>query len=161
MREGVAVTIEIPLTRGYVTRIDDADEALTDGHKWWVFLRKNTGYARTRIDGKLIMMHNLLAPEWPQVDHADGDGLNNCRYNLRDGTGFRNKANTRMRSDNTSGFKGVYHRGGKWRARIRVNGKLTCLGSFDSPEEAAYVYDQAAASCFGEYARTNAMLGLL
>src|ERR1700690_2272439 len=115
------MTIEIPLTQGYVTRIDDADRAFTDGHRLFVALRRNTTYACANIDGKTVLMHSLLAPEWEIVDHADGDGLNNCRSNLRDGTGFRNRADSGVRASNTSGYKGVpRHAPGKWLARIQV-----------------------------------------
>lgn len=159
----IIATIEIPLTQGYVTRIDAADRAFTDGRKWHAVARsyKRTVYARTKINGRQVMLHNLLCPDWDEVDHADGDGLNNCRSNLRDGAEFRNNANTWMRSNNTSGYKGVYRYGGAWCARICVDRTRMNLGTYNSPEEAAYAYDQAAVSLFGEYARTNAMLGLV
>lgn len=121
---------------------------------------RKTVYARTKINGRNVYLHRLLCPEWEYVDHADGDGLNNCRSNLRDGTEFRNNANSTTRSGNPSGFKGVYRSSsGKWVARIGVNGKQIYLGIYGTPEEAAYAYDQAAVSHFGEYAKTNAMLG--
>jgi hypothetical protein len=156
------MTIEIPLTQGYVTRIDDTDRVFTDGRKWHAVARpyKNTVYARTKINGRQVNLHNLLCPDWEEVDHADGDGLNNCRWNLRDGAQFRNNANTGMRSTNTSGYKGVQRVPGAWTATVTVNRKRTYLGTFGSPEEAAYAYDQAAIRHFGEYARTNAMMGL-
>jgi hypothetical protein len=153
-------TIEIPLTRGYVTVIDAADRAFTDGRKWHahVVSRRNSVYACTKIDGRHTLLHKLLA-DWGEVDHADGDGLNNSRSNLRDGTGLgRNGPNRRMQSNNTSGFKGVYRRGGKWVALIKAGRKQIYLGTYSSPEEAADAYDQAAVSRFGEYAKTNAML---
>jgi len=158
------MTIEIPLTQGYVTRIDDADRVVVGGRKWTaqVAPHRNTVYAYARVDGEHVYLHGLLAPEWEVVDHADGDGLNNCRYNLRDGSGFRNRANAGIRADNTSGFKGVYSTvSRKWVAQVTVNGKTRCLGTYVTPEEAAHAYDRAAISAFGEYAKTNAMLGLL
>jgi hypothetical protein len=159
----IAATIEIPLTRGYVTRIDAADMAVADGRKWHshVVSHRNSVYACTKINGRHTLLHKLLA-DWAEVDHADGDGLNNCRSNLRDGTGLgKNKPNRGMQSNNTSGFKGVYCRGSKWIALIKVNRKMICLGTYGTPEEAASAYDHAAVSHFGEYAKTNAMLALL
>jgi len=159
------MSIEIPPTQGYVTRIDDADRGFTDGRKWHVAVvpHRNTIYARTRIDGKSVYMHKLLAPGWGEVDHVDGDGLNNCRANLRDGTGRgKNHANRGMRTDNTNTFKGICRAGsGRWYARIHVNGKKFHLGMYDTPEAAAEAYDRAAVHYFGEYAKTNAMLALL
>ena len=153
----IVATIE--LTQGYVTRIDAADQVFTDGHSWCVARRQNTVYASTNIDGKPVLMHSLLAPEWEIVDHADGNGLNNRRYNLRNGTGFRNRANSGLRSNNTSGYKGVTrHTPGKWSARIQVNRKSIYLGYFNSPKAAADAYDEAAVHYFGEWALTNAIL---
>jgi len=158
----IAATIEIPLSRGYVTRIDAADMAVAAGRSWYadVCPRRRVVYARAWMDGGSIYLHNLLCPDWEWVDHEDGDGLNNCRANLRDGTGFRNSANRVLASNNTSGYKGVdwNKRKGKWRAIIMVNKKSIFLGYFSNLEEAAEAYDQAAVRHFGEYAKTNAML---
>lgn len=151
-------TVEIPLSRGYVTRIDAADKVFTDGHKWHVVVGPHTAYACAKIKGRQVKLHNLLCPDWSTVDHADGDGLNNQRSNLRDGSGLKNHANTWMRADNRSGFKGVHRHLGKWQAQIRVNGKAIYLGIYDTPEAAADAYDEAAVHHFGEYARTNAMM---
>jgi hypothetical protein len=160
--EQSAAVVEIPLSKGYVTRIDAADRVFTDGHTWHakLFPHGNTPYAATTINGKTVMLHSLLAPEWEIVDHADGNGLNNCRANLRDGSGFRNNANKGRQRNNTSGFKGVTRNHGRWAANIRISGVTIYLGNFGTPEEAADAYDEAAVHHFGEYAKTNAMLGL-
>jgi hypothetical protein len=158
----IVATIEIPLTRGYVTRIYETDRVFTDGRKWHAATshRRKSVYACTKIDGRHVYLHKLLCPDWDEVDHEDGDGLNNCRSNLRDGAGFRNKGNTGMRSTNTSGFKGVSRKGNSgWQARITVNSEMVCLGTYDTPEGAADAYDRAAVRHFGEYAKTNAMMG--
>ncbi len=49
----------------------------------------------------------------------------------------------------------------RWQAQIRVNGKPRYLASFQNEEEAARCYDAAALEAFGEFAYTNAMMGLL
>jgi AP2 domain len=157
------MTIEIPLTRGYVTRIDDADRAFTNGHSWHATAPSphQVIYACAKINGRCTALHTLLCPDWEFVDHADGNGLNNCRSNLRDGTGFKNAANRELAFNNTSGYKGVgwNKRKNKWRAGIMIDGKPVHLGYFGTPEEAADAYDRAAIDRFGEYAKTNAMLG--
>jgi hypothetical protein len=157
----IAATIEIPLTRGYVTRIDAADRVFTDGRKWHAreSPHGNTVYAATNIDRRTVLLHRLIAPGWAEVDHADGDGLNNCRYNLRDGAEFRNEANKGVQRNNTTGFKGVVRNHGRWSAYITINKERVYLGNFGTPEEAADAYDQAAVHHFGEYAKTNAMMG--
>lgn len=91
------------------------------------------------------------------VDHIDGDGLNNCRSNLRVATAAGNARN-RRKSQRSPGYKGVmYDPKGKrhWRAYIRCDGKKRHLGSFATAQEAAMAYNRAAITLFGEFARLN------
>ncbi len=90
-------------------------------------------------------------------DHIDGNGLNNRRSNLRPASNSQQVANQGVRSDNTSGYKGVTWREdrGKWEAKIQSGGKRRCLGLFDDKIEAAKVYDHAALEAFGEFAVLN------
>lgn len=85
------------------------------------------------------------------VDHRNGDGLDNRDENLRRCSVQQNNQNRRRRSDNTSGFRGVCRRDGRWRVKIQND----ILGYFDSAEEAARVYDVAASARYGEFARLN------
>jgi hypothetical protein len=91
------------------------------------------------------------------VDHIDGNGLNNTRANLRICTIAENVRSSRRRTDNGSGYKGVgFHKAsGKWVARIVTNGEKMYLGLYESPEQAAAVYDLAAHKYHGEFARLN------
>jgi hypothetical protein len=103
-------------------------------------------------------MHRLIMGPGPQVDHKDGNGLNNRRSdNLRFATDTQNRANQKVRKDSTTGFKGVRPHRDKFQARIRVKGREITLGSFATPEEAALAYNAAAKECFGEFARPNPM----
>jgi hypothetical protein len=119
------------------------------------------GYWRISVDGRRYLAHRLawlyVHGEWPaaQIDHVDLDKSNNRFANLREATNAQNKANTRARKDNTSGFKGASwdKRSGRWRARICVVGKDSHLGFFDSAETAHAAYCQAANEAFGEFAR--------
>lgn len=94
-----------------------------------------------------------------QVDHIDGDALNNRRGNLRVATNQMNNANIgrktylgRVRHLP----KGVYPNGvGKWQAKIKVNYKTYCLGTYRSPEEASVAYGKAAEHHFGQFARRD------
>lgn len=112
--------------------------------------------------GVRLLVHRLVAQAFilnkegkPYVDHIDGDKLNNNRRNLRWATTHENGRNAKMRSDNTSGYKGVsYHKSnGKWRSRINDCGKNRHLGYFDTAEEAAAAYRAAAICLHGEFAR--------
>lgn len=81
------------------------------------------------------------------TDHIDGNGLNNCKSNLRHVTERQNAHNKPMKSSNTSGFIGVIlrkgkERGKKWTVRIHVQGKLLYLGDYYTKEEAAEAYDK-------------------
>ena len=97
-----------------------------------------------------------MTGSWPakDIDHKDGDGLNNSWCNLREATRLENSGNSRRRSDNTSGAKGVRLDRGKWIAQIVVAGKLRRLGTFNTLEAAAAAYEAAATEHFGEFART-------
>jgi hypothetical protein len=98
-----------------------------------------------------MYVHGEMADE---LDHIDGDGLNNKISNLRPCTRSQNCANRRAVS-NASGYRGVYRERNKWRAQIRTNGVTTSLGSFDDPVEAHAAYVAKAREIFGEFARVS------
>jgi hypothetical protein len=99
----------------------------------------------------------MLFPAAKEVDHWDGSGLNNRRYNLRDVTRIQNQMNQKKKRGGSSRFKGVSRRKNakKWAARIVVNDKRLWLGVFASETKAAKAYDAAAKKYFGEFARLN------
>lgn len=76
----------------------------------------------------------LMTGAWPKkmLDHRDGNGRNNKWNNLRDSDDARNQWNMRLPKNNTSGVIGVSwdRAAGKWRAMIRVHGKVIHLGRF-------------------------------
>lgn len=149
---------EVPLKQGAVTLIDEADLPLISGARWHAYHNGNglTTYAKSYSMG---LMHRaiLQPPSHLEVDHINGNGLDNRRSNLRLATKAQNQANRRPSRTNTSGFKGVspHAQVRKWKAEIRVAGVRHYLGLFNSPEEAAQAYDCAAFQHFGEYARLN------
>jgi len=139
---------------------DEADLDFVASRRWHSFRNQhhNTWYAGTRIDGKRLRMHRLLvsAPRAFQVDHRDGNGLNNCRSNLRLCNNQQNRWNCPSRPG-TSRFKGVHWNKAnkRWHSAIRVGGKTRWLGTFRREEDAAAAYDQAAMILHGEFARLN------
>lgn len=119
-------------------------------------------YWSIRIHDWPFLAHRLawlyVYGEWPngQVDHIDGDGLNNRIANLRLATKSQNAANARRPRTNKSGYKGVClvtGRTDKWRATIKAGGRQVHLGHFSDPREAHAAYCEAARKLHGEFAR--------
>lgn len=80
---------------------------------------RNTCYANIYSNIHKKLLHSVLYPEFSEVDHIDRNGLNNLRYNVRDGGGRVNSTNRSIQKNNTSGIKGVRFEGGskaRWKA---------------------------------------------
>jgi len=91
-----------------------------------------------------------------EVDHIDGDGLNNTKINLRKATHAENMRNRKLQKNNTSGYAGVspvYNN--KWRAQIKVDGQIKYLGVFENKQDAVSAYSEASKKYFGEFARVT------
>ncbi len=101
-------------------------------------LPNGKSYIHIRIDGKLHLSHRLvwlfIHGEFPagQIDHTNGDGINNRLSNLRSVMGSENAKNSRLYSNNTSGHPGVhwYTASRKWQSKIQVSSKTLHLGYF-------------------------------
>lgn len=132
------------------------------------------GYLQLRLtdiqgNGRNVLVHRIIwamtTGEWPadQLDHRDTNKQNNAFANLRECGNAENKRNSLPRRDNKVGLKGVSKesRGNKFAAQICVDGQVTHIGTFADPRDAARAYDCAANQHFGEFARTNAAMGLL
>lgn len=104
-------------------------------------------------------MHRLItdAPAGLQVDHINGDKLDNRKENLRVCTQHENRMNLAKPKRNSYKFKGVAFNTqyGKWSANISVNGRANYLGLYISEEDAAHAYDYYAKKYFGEFANLN------
>lgn len=130
------------------------------GHVW-TYKKSRTKYRSIHLAGKMYQEHRLaflyMTGKFPPkgVDHKDGDGLNNRWGNLRPANQSENKANGRLNSNNTTGFKGVtfYKATQRFQAQIYVRGKNIALGYFNTSEKAAIAYKKAALIYFGEFAR--------
>lgn len=140
---------EIITTNGYVVLVDDADYPELSKRKWTAIKKGNMRYARNRVysvkDGKHVctetLMHRHLVDDGSrQIDHLNGNGLDNRRSNLR---GVSHSENQRNRCgpqrNSTSGVRGVHwdKSNGRWIAAIVVFRKCVHLGCFDTLEEAA------------------------
>lgn len=145
-----------------VALIDESDLSNVLGRRWWAHRVGRTWYVETKAadaSGKrqTKRLHRLLmnAAGDAEVDHVNGDGLDNRRCNLRLATHAENGRNRRLAVNNTSGYRGVTWRKKeqKWSAKIRHDRRTHWLGLFDSPELAAAEYQKAAERLFGEFYR--------
>ncbi|MGL6208716.1 MAG: hypothetical protein ACRC14_02660 [Paracoccaceae bacterium] len=161
----------VPLTKGYEAVIDSEDLPLVDRWNWCALLqRRRDGSIRAVYAIRMepcdtgrkqiaIRMHRVILglaqKDLAQGDHADGDGLNNRRKNLRYATIAENRRNSRTPCHNTSGIKGVSWHSNvkKWQAYIGTSRQKKYLGSFDKIEDAASAYARASADIHGEFGR--------
>lgn len=124
--------------------------------------RLNTkGHLRVCIDGDDYLVHRIIytmfygeIPFGVDIDHKDENKSNNLIDNLRQATNSQNKINSKRRSDNISGYKGVSFKSAnnKWQASIVINGKNKYLGLFEDKETAAVAYRDAALLYHSEFA---------
>ena len=156
---------EIKVGKTRVAIVDDADYEAVAAFKWSFTGR----YACRHCSGYAILMHRALleCPDDKEVDHINGDGLDNRRVNLRVCTRLENAKNRGKSGHNTSGYCGVYFdqfgvtegrkfvRAKPWRAELNANKKRYRLGYFFSPVDAARAYDKAALEHHGAFARLN------
>lgn len=146
-------TIEIPLTRGYVTLIDEDDYELVSQYKWYASGRP--GYVRP-YNQRIGLLYRFLLrpPKGLIVDHINRDSLDNRRSNLRIGT----KSQNRINSSRNHGkyLKGVARDpAGGFQARIMKNGKQIYLGYFKTEQEAHEAHVRAAMELYDDWAPTE------
>lgn len=155
---------EIPLTQGQVAIVDAEDYEILSQYKWWAQYDPHVKghYAVTQIkrgpkDWPRVPMHRMIlgltSGDPLQVDHIDRNTLNNRKSNLRRATASQNSCNRRQARPNKHGYKGVTWDSSrsKWKAQIRVKGKLITVGRFDEITKAAEAYREAAQRYQGEF----------
>jgi len=159
-----------------VAIVDDEDydrvvEAVTryrkNGSPWkntgkWYATNHNPGGKYYAVSGgreKSIHRVVMDAPKGMDVDHINGNPLDNRKQNLRLCSRSENCRNKKVRSDSKSGFKGVYQtKSGRFQAYIGNPNEVSRnikLGTYDTPEEAARAYDKKAVELHGDYAVLN------
>lgn len=125
-----------------------------DGKKYFQVYVNKVPYKAHRI---VYLLAFEVDPGDKEIDHIDGNGLNNNPANLRLATKSENQHNRGANKNNTSGFKGVSQdkQTKRWTAKIRLHGKRRHLGYHSTPEEAHAAYVRAAEELHGEFARAS------
>ena len=141
--------------RGYAI-IDDEDFDELSKFRWHIC----AGYARRNAGKEIVVyMHRQLlnVPKGLVIDHINGNRLDNRKENLRVCTRAQNTRNSRLPTNNVSGYKGVsWHKHQRrWCAKIVFNAVCKHLGYYKSKVEAAVAYNEAAVKYFGEFANLN------
>lgn len=153
----------VPLTRGYFAGIDVDDAEEVGKYNWHASITKKPNGAikvyAARCGGEFsntIYLHRHLIPGTEQVDHHNGNTLDDRRLNLRPADRFQNMRNVGSKGG-TSRFKGVHKHSvnNSWIAQITVNRKCIHIGSFRTQEEAAEAYSEFSARLHGEYGQLN------
>lgn len=154
----------IPVGKGKHAMVDDFVFDLVGDQSWYLhkYVQRNF-YVMGKAKPALLHRVIMDAPKGVEVDHIDGDKLNNQLSNLRLCSHQQNQHNRRfLNKNNTSGFKGVFFdkRRGAWYCQIKVNGKQrTIAAGFLTAKEASLAYDLASIAEFGEFSATNAVVG--
>lgn len=168
----------------YTVLVDDDSYTLLNRHTWYIMYsganKKPYAFAELysmkngeRIK-RMFYMHQMVVGSFAQVDHKNGNSLDNQFDNLRVATyqenGWNKPKNMNRRKDGrapTSQFKGVSYRPlrgkDRWLAffkhveagQHKSTGKMLYIGYFDSEIEAAIAYNKKVKELRGEFAWVN------
>lgn len=117
---------------------------------------KTSGYHRIRIDGKFYRTNRVIwaiqTGKMPLclIDHRDRDKANNRWVNLREADYTQSVLNRELSVLSKFG-RGVGKSGTKWRARMKVAGKMVHIGTFNTATEAAHAYQVSMQKRAGEF----------
>ena|SRR5947208_2399006 len=151
---------EIVLTRGYIAIVDDEYYDKLNKFSWY----EANGYATTNMgqgkDRHTIFMHNMVlwSPRGLEIDHINGDTLDNRRTNLRIVTHKENMRNQKIKA-HSSRYKGVHWDSAvnKWRATTKIDGKVVHIGRYLTELEAAKAYNEFVSRTDSEHYRLNTL----
>lgn len=160
---------EIPLTKGYVALVDDADYEWLHQWKWQALINQRPNVTHvyairsTKRDGRRrqVMMHREILPPPPGmlIDHINFNGLDNQRTNLRICSPSQNTVRKRL-IQNLYGMRGIQYRGGPlpWVGYVMKDGRNRYTAHLPTPEAARDARDALARELYGEFAITHAEL---
>lgn len=143
--------------------VDDADYERVAARHWsGVMTQAGEIYAHTNTYDGTVGMHRFVmgcADPKLVVDHRDGHGLHNRRYNLREASYEQNGMNKGASTRSKSGIPGVNwsQRWRMWDVSIRVEGETIRKGSYKCLKAAARAREAAETEHYGEFARSSAV----
>lgn len=153
---------KIILSNEVFALVDDEDFKNFNKFNWHIDNRGSKIYAKKNCpSGKTAYLHREIMQKLNksnlEIDHIDGNGLNNQKNNLRLATRSQNMANTSVHKDNKSNCKGVCwdKDRSKWMVRICKNYKVINIGRFKNKKEAIKAYNEKALRMFGKFALIN------
>lgn len=166
MSDFVVQTAKLPLTRGAIALLDEADWPLVAGKRWHAvrygrgFMAEHSFWDAAQRKRQNVHLHRLVmgAQSGQIVDHINGNPLDNRRANLRFATARQNSVN--KKAVGVSRFLGVSKVKGHWTAQVQTDGLSIVLGRFADEEKAAAAYNRAALRIHGHFVRLNAVPAL-
>lgn len=154
----------VPVWNGFTALVDETDAEEMMHFAWHVSKGYRTKYARSKIRDSAgrwlsVSMHRMImkSPVGIEIDHINGNGLDNRRSNLRFATHSQNAAYSGLRITNQTSYKGVHFRSdrGYFRMTVRCGSERIRRNGFSNAEEAARAYDEEALRLFGDFAVLN------
>lgn len=152
---------KISLSNGEFALVDDADFKMLNKYRW---RKTKEGYITTTTTPRKLMHRMIIGLDGfnSVCDYINGNRLDHRRNNLRVCTRQQLSRKRAVKSQNPTGYKGVYkrkkrfpHYSDGYQARIFFNGERITVGTYKTAAEAAEAYNKAALTFFGEYARLN------
>ena len=154
--------MKIPLTCGLAMEVDEDDFDYLSQWKWHVHKKRGNGswYACRTEGRKVIMAHrqilHIACGDNAEVDHINGNGLDNRKCNLRKADRSQNQCNSPKRRGTQFRYKGILRtKYGRYIACVIKNKRKHYFGHYKTEEDAAKAYDQGAKLLHGEFANLN------
>jgi len=152
---------KISLTQGMFAIVDDEDYDHINSFRWFAHKERHGiyyAYRNASIKNSYTRMHRMIlrARSNFEIDHINGNGLDNRRCNIRLCSHAENLRN-QTRIHGKSKYKGVWwdKNNNKWSCGLTFNYKQIWIGRFISEIEAAKAYDNKAKELFGDFAYLN------
>lgn len=122
---------------------------------WQVFITYNGKQKNLRCSRVIFLLQNGYLNTGKEIDHIDGNSLNNKTLNLRESNRFQNSYNSKISKINTSGHKGVYwnKENDKWKVKICKNGKQYFFGYYVNKDDAIKASIKARNKLHGAFGR--------